>query len=81
MKAIVNEAHIAAEAGVDSIEHAYIVPNDVLKMMVNEQFSGADLWNLENVRGDEPRNATTGPMANEPNSKNMGHGSSKNKSV
>lgn len=27
---------IAAEAGVDSIEHAYIVPDDVLKMMVEK---------------------------------------------
>jgi imidazolonepropionase-like amidohydrolase len=25
---------IAAEAGVDSIEHSYVVPDDVLRMMV-----------------------------------------------
>jgi imidazolonepropionase-like amidohydrolase len=35
--AIGNEAtRIAAEAGVDSIEHAYIVPDDVLKMMAQK---------------------------------------------
>jgi imidazolonepropionase-like amidohydrolase len=28
---------IAAEAGVDSIEHAYIVPDDVLKMMASKK--------------------------------------------
>jgi imidazolonepropionase-like amidohydrolase len=28
---------IAAEAGVDSIEHAYVVPDDVLKMMVEKR--------------------------------------------
>jgi imidazolonepropionase-like amidohydrolase len=36
--AIGNDAtRIAAEAGVDSIEHAYIVPDDVLKMMAEKK--------------------------------------------
>ncbi|HUB17865.1 MAG TPA: amidohydrolase family protein [Acidobacteriaceae bacterium] len=30
------ETRIAAEAGVDSIEHAYVVPDDVLKMMAQK---------------------------------------------
>jgi imidazolonepropionase-like amidohydrolase len=37
---------IAAEAGVDSIEHAYIVPDDVLKMMASKRYS----WSLPIIR-------------------------------
>lgn len=32
-----NATRIAAEAGVDSIEHAYVVPDDVLKMMAEKK--------------------------------------------
>ena len=32
-----NATRIAAEAGVDSIEHAYVVPDDVLKMMATKK--------------------------------------------
>jgi imidazolonepropionase-like amidohydrolase len=50
---------IAAEAGVDSIEHAYVVPDDVLKMMAAKKiFLVPTDYPAETYLGFVPANAT-----------------------
>jgi imidazolonepropionase-like amidohydrolase len=60
---------IAAEAGVDSIEHAYVVPDDVLKMMAEKKIFlvptdyPAEIYNLfieASVTGLERKNQEAG---------------------